>query len=109
MSTKKNADITIFLLPPAIFTLNIYSIFLDSVLIADSLYDHHKYFYNYNIRKEINFHNIFLCKATGNQFSVQRKAKPAENTHWSGTNEVSFISYSATPRVFRRICLGAER
>ena len=45
MSTKKNADITIFLLPPVIFTLNIYSIFLNSVLIADNLYDHHKYFY----------------------------------------------------------------
>ncbi len=60
MSTKKNADITIFLLPPAIFTLNIYSIFLNSVLIADSLYDHHKYFYNCNIRKEINFHNNIL-------------------------------------------------
>ena len=51
--------------------------------------------------------NSFLCKAAGNQFWGSRKAKPAENPHWSGTSEASLISYSATPRVFRRICLGA--
>ena len=54
--------------------------------------------------------NMLQKKLTkhGNQFGVQRKANPYENPHWSGTNEVSLISYSATPRAFRRICLGAE-
>jgi len=44
----------------------------------------------------------------GNQFCVQRKANTAENSHWSGTSAASLITNSATPRVFRRICLGAE-
>ena len=57
---------------------------------------------------KINFFYFSYVNETGNQFGVQRKAKPAENTHWSGRNVVSLISYSATPRVFRRICLGAE-
>ena len=39
---------------------------------------------------------------------MQRKVNAAENSHWSGTSAASLISYSATPRVFRRICLGAE-
>jgi len=56
--------------------------------------------------------NLFFyfsyAKKTGNQFWVQRKVNAAENSHWSGTSAASLISYSATPRVFRRICLGAE-
>ncbi|MBQ2355192.1 MAG: hypothetical protein II397_05145, partial [Treponema sp.] len=61
--------------------------------------------------KKMQWKRVFYfsyAKKTGNQFCVQRKAKTAENPHWSGTSVASLISYSATPRVFRRICLGAE-
>ena len=57
---------------------------------------------------KIGFFYFPYVNETGKQFWVQRKANLAENSHWSGTSAASLISYSATQRVFRRICLGAE-
>jgi len=54
------------------------------------------------------FLQYFLIKRNLKLVLGAAEGKDGWNPHWSGTSAASLISYSATPRVFRRICLGAE-
>ncbi|MBO4385776.1 MAG: hypothetical protein J5817_02040 [Treponema sp.] len=84
MSTKKNADTVIFLFAGQVFTLNIYSIFFNSPLIADKPYTQHKY-----------------SGKKRNQFRTQQRA--FLKSHWAASNPLDssagFFRYGLTLRL----------